>query len=306
MKSWLLLLVPGVIWGTSFLFIAEALQAVGPNGITFARLAIGLFTLALFPATWRGIDRSDWAAIALLGVIWFAFPLSMFPHAEERVSSAVTGMLNGAGPLLVAIVTSAATRRLPSRGVTAGVIVGVIGTMLIALPTVHEGQSSAFGVALILAAMVSYAFALGVAQPLQQRYGALPVIARAQAVALLLTAPLGAPELLDARWTRASLLSLAALGAFGTGIAFVVMATAAGRVGPTRASATVYLIPGVALLLGVVVRGEQVAWMSIAGCAVCVAGAVLMRRVTPPPPAAARPARAGVWSRASAAASWSR
>lgn len=276
--DWLLLVLPGVIWGASFLFIAEALNAVGPNGLTFVRLAIGFATLAFFPRAWQSVSWRDWRWIALLGVVWMAFPLSMFPHAEERVSSAVTGMLNGAGPLLVAIVTSSLDRRLPSRNVATGLIVGVIGAVLIALPAVHEGRSSAVGVLLILIALLSYAFALSIAQPLQHRYGALPVIWRAQAVALILTAPLGAPELLGAQWTRGPLLAILALGALGTGVAFVLMATAAGRVGPTRASATVFLIPGVALLLGVLVRGERVALVSVIGAAVCIAGAWLMRQ----------------------------
>jgi drug/metabolite transporter (DMT)-like permease len=267
-----------LIWGTSFLFIAEGLHAIAPNGLTFVRIAIGFTTLALFPSSWRSVERRDWAAIALLGVVWFAFPLSMFPHAEERVSSAVTGMLNGAGPLLVAIVTSSLSRRLPSRNVMIGLAVGVIGTILVALPAIHEGRSSTIGVLLIVAALFSYAFALSIANPLQQRYGALPVIWRAQAVAAILTAPLGFREALNAHWTARPLISILALGAFGTGIAFVVMATAAGRLGPTRATATVFLIPGVALTLGVVVRGENVAMLSIVGCVVCVAGAALMRR----------------------------
>jgi drug/metabolite transporter (DMT)-like permease len=283
--DWLLLIIPGVIWGASFLFIAEASRAIGPNGVTFVRILIGFATLALFPASWRSVSRRDWGAIALLGVVWMAFPLSMFPHAEERVSSAVTGMLNGAGPLLVAIVTSWLERRLPSRGVATGLLVGVMGAVLVAAPAIREGRSSTVGVLLILAALFSYAFALSIAQPLQHRYGALPVIWRAQAVALILTAPLGAPELFAAHWTRGPLLSVIALGAFGTAIAFVLMATSAGRVGPTRASATVFLIPGVALLLGVLVRGEQVALLSVIGCVVCVAGAWLMRRAQSAPSA---------------------
>jgi drug/metabolite transporter (DMT)-like permease len=293
--DWLLLVLPGVIWGTSFLLIAEGLNAIDPNGLTFVRIAVGFATLALFPASWGRVAWRDWPAIALLGIVWMAFPLSMFPHAEERVSSAVTGILNGAGPLLVAIVTSSLSRRLPPRGVTTGLIVGVGGAVLVALPAIHEGRSSTVGVLLILAALVSYAFALSIAQPLQHRYGALPVIWRAQAVALLLTAPMGAPELLDARWTRGPLLSILALGAFGTGIAFALMATAAGRIGPTRASATVFLIPGVALLLGVAVRGERVALLSVIGCAVCVAGAWLMRRAqkAPRPVLSYMPARCG-------------
>jgi drug/metabolite transporter (DMT)-like permease len=52
---------------------------------------------------------------------------------------------------------------------------------------------------------------------------------------------------------------------------------ATGRLGATRASATVFLIPVVALVLGVVVRGEHVAPLSVVGTAVCLAGAWLIR-----------------------------
>ena len=129
-----------------------------------------------------------------------------------------------------------------------------------------------------MAALVSYGFALNLARPLQQRHGALPVIWRALGIALLLTAPLGLPDVLVARWTPGPLLALLALGVLGTGMAYVVVAVAAGRMGSTRASATTFLIPAVALVLGVVVRGERVALLSVIGCAVCLAGAWLMRR----------------------------
>lgn len=279
-KDWLLLAIPGAIWGASFLFIAEGLRAVGPNGVTFLRILIGFATLAMFPAAWRPIPRADWPRIALLGFVWFAFPLSMFPHAEQRVSSALTGMLNGAVPLFTAIVASMLSRRLPSRGVIAGLGVGVTGAVIVALPTIGEGKSSVVGVILILAALIAYGFALPTAQPLQQRHGALPVIWRAQAVGILLTAPLGVPDVLAARWSVRPLLSLIALGALGTGIAFVMITVAASRFGAIRASASTFLIPGVALLLGVLVRGERVAPVSVIGCFVCVAGAWIMRRAS--------------------------
>jgi drug/metabolite transporter (DMT)-like permease len=274
----ILLIVPGVIWGASFLFIAEGLEAMGPNGVTFTRILVGFLTLALFRGSRRPVSRADWLGTALVGVLWMAFPLSMFPFAEQHVSSALTGMLNGAVPLFVAIVAAGIARRWPSRGIALGLAVGLAGGVLMALPTIGQGRSTALGVLLILAALVSYGFALNVARPVQQRNGALPVIWRAQAVALVLTAPLGLPELLRAQWSPGPLFSLLALGALGTGVAYVLTVMAAGRVGATKASATAFLIPPVALLLGVLVRGERVAALSVLGGVVCLAGAWLMRR----------------------------
>jgi len=281
--DWLLIAVPGLIWGASFLFIAEGLKAIGPSGVAFVRLFVGLATLALFPAARKPVKQSAWPKIALVGVLWFAFPLSMFPFAEQRVSSALTGMLNASVPLFTAIVATAIAGRVPERRVNMGLAIGLIGAGLIAWPTMHEGHSSVVGVLLILVAVVSYGFALNLARPLQQQYGALPVILRAQAVAVMLTAPLGVPDVLAAHWTPAPFFSLLMLGAFGTGVAFVSLATAAGRVGATRASSAAFLIPPVALLLGVIVRGEHVAMLSIFGSVVCVAGAWLMRRPQKPP-----------------------
>jgi drug/metabolite transporter (DMT)-like permease len=276
--DWVLLIVPGTIWGASFLFIAEGLEAMGPNGVTFTRILVGFLTLSLFSGSRRSISRSDWTGAALVGVLWMAFPLSMFPYAERHVSSALTGMLNGAVPLFIAIVAAGMARRWPSRDIAMGLAVGLLGAVLMGLPTLSQGRSTVVGVLLILAALVSYGFALNIARPVQQRQGALPVIWRAQAVALVLTAPLGLPELLRAHWSAGPLFSLLALGALGTGVAYVLTVIAAGRVGATKASATAFLIPPVSLLLGVLVRGEHVATLSIVGGVVCLAGAYLMRR----------------------------
>jgi drug/metabolite transporter (DMT)-like permease len=276
--DWILLVVPGLIWGASFLFIDEAMRSVGPNGVTFGRILIGFATLSLFPAARKPLKRSEWAGIVGVGVLWLAFPLSMFPFAEQHVSSALTGMLNGANPLFTAIVAAAIAQQLPPRRVLAGVAVGMAGAVLMALPTIGEGHSSVVGVGMIMAALVSYGFALNIARPLQQRNGALPVIWRAQMVALVLTAPLGLPDIIAARWRPGPVAALLALGALGTAVAHVVMSVAAGRLGATRASGTTFLIPAVALVLGIVVRGEKVALLSVAGSVVCVSGAWLMRR----------------------------
>ena len=287
--DWAVLVLPGLIWGASFLFIAEGLDAVAPDGVTFLRIAIGFATLSLRAEVRPAAHRATrLGAAVLLGVLWLAFPLSMFPHAEQHVSSALTGMLNGATPLFAAAVASVIARRLPSRAVLAGLIVGVAGAVLVAVPSLREGRNSTSGVLLIVVALASYGFAINLARPLQQRNGALPVVWRALAVAVALTAPLRYSRRRSRalRTVRAA-LCLLALGALGTCVAYVLTAVAAGRIGAARASAT-FLIPPVALVLGVLVRGERVGFLSVVGGAVCVGGAWLIRRSSLRPAASLR------------------
>jgi len=200
----------------------------------------------------------------------------MFPFAEQHVSSALTGMLNGATPLCVAAVASLIAHQLPARGTLVGLIIGFGGAVVMALPALG-GSSSAFGVTLIVAALISYGIALNVARPLQQRNGAIPVVWRALGVALILTAPLGLPAVVNGHWTLRPALAMLGLGAGGTAIATILTATAAGRMGATKASATAFLIPVVALILGVLIRHEHVTAVSLAGAAICLLGAAIIR-----------------------------
>ncbi|HYE88682.1 MAG TPA: DMT family transporter [Vicinamibacterales bacterium] len=276
--DWAVLALPGLIWGTSFLLIAEGLAAVPPDGITFLRFVIGFLTLSLVPAARQPVRTGDRAGIAWLGVIWLALPMSMFPHAEQHVSSALTGMLNGAVPLIAGAVATVISRQAPGRAVVVALTVGFGGAVLMAAPGLSSGGNSSLGVVLILVALVSYGVAINLARPLQQRNGALPVVWRALGVAMVLTAPLGVRALTQAEWHLRPMLAILALGVLGTAAANVLMALAAGRLGATRASGTTFLIPVVALVLGVIVRGETVPVLAIGGSALCLAGAWLMRR----------------------------
>ncbi len=279
--------VPGIIWGASFLFIAEGLEILPPMGVTFVRIALGFATLGLFPAARRPLGRDEWPEIAMLGLTWFAFPLAIFPLAERYVSSALTGLLNGATPLFAVIVAAIIARRPPSRTVLGALSVGLGGLALIAAPTLGQGENAFGSVLLILAALVSYGFAINLAAPLQRRHGALPVIWRALGVALLLTAPFGGPALLEFRWSTIPVLCLLALGVLGTSLANVLMATVAGKFGAGAASSTNFVIPAVAALLGVLLRHESIATASLVGGGLCLVAAWLLSRA-PAPSAASR------------------
>jgi drug/metabolite transporter (DMT)-like permease len=282
LKEWGPIIGPGCIWGSSYLFIAEGLTAMRPAGITFVRTAIGFAVLSMIPGVRTRIDTRDRWRVPLLGVIWLAIPMSMFPFAEQHVSSALTGLLNAATPLFVAVVAAGQARTMPSRNVRLALGVGMGGAVLIAEPSFGKGRSELWGVLLVVAALCFYGFAINLARPLQQRNGALPVIWRAVGIAALLTAPTGLPAVVDAKWNVPAALSMLALGALGTGVANILVANAAGNSTATRASSMGFIIPAVSLLLGVVVRHEHVNTLSIIGGAVCLGGAWLLARAARP------------------------
>lgn len=277
--DWLRLATPGLVWGTSFYFIAEGLEAFPAAVITPLRVGFGFATLSVFPSARRAkIERHDMRRILLLGVIWMAVPLSIFPFAEERVSSSVTGMLNGATPLFTAVVAAFLARRLPPKQQIIGVIVGFVGVLLIALASGGGGKDEWSGIGLIFIALVLYGFALNIAVPLQQKYGSLPVLWRAQGIAFVLITPFAVSSLDDIHFAWGPFMAMVGLGVLGTALAFVAMANNAGRLGSTRASVSVYLVPVVSLLLGAQVRHESVAVFAIIGCGIAVLGAYLTNR----------------------------
>jgi drug/metabolite transporter (DMT)-like permease len=277
--DWTLLLVPSLIWGASFLLIAEGLEAFEPGLVTWLRILFGFGALAMLPAARRiPIDRADWPRVALVGVVWIAFPMTMFPLAEQWISSSVTGMLNGSMPLFSALVASLLLRRLPGRNQLLGLAIGFAGVVAISLPSLQGGSRTALGAGLVVLAMGSYGFATNLVVPLQQRYGSIPVIWRSQAVALVLTAPFGIVGVGGSRFEGSSFVAVFVLGAVGTGYAFIAAGTLMGRVGATRGSVLAYLIPVVALVLGVVFRDETVAAISLAGLVAVLAGAFLCSR----------------------------
>lgn len=277
--DWGLLLIPSTIWGASFLLIAEGLEAFRPGLVTLLRIAFGFLALGLLPAARRTrIDRDDWPRVALVGVVWIAFPMTMFPLAEQWISSSVTGMLNGSMPLFSAVVAGLLLRRLPGRSQLVGLAVGFAGVVAISLPSLQGGSRTALGAGLVVLAMVSYGFATNLVVPLQQRYGTVPVIWRAQAVALVLTAPFGLSGVGGSHLAWRPLAAVVVLGAVGTGFAFLAAGTLMGRVGATRGSVLAYLIPVVALALGVAFRHESVAPIALVGLALVLAGAYLTTR----------------------------
>src|SRR5690606_35400314 len=160
-----------LIWGASFLFIAIRLDHFHPGVVTLLRVGFGAGTLALIPRARRTrVDRSDWPRVAVLGLIWIAVPLTLFPIAQQWIDSAVAGMLNGAMPIFTAAVSAALLKELPGTRQPVGLLIGIAGAAAISIPSAGGGTTAVVGVLLVLAATLCYAIATNIVTPLQQRY----------------------------------------------------------------------------------------------------------------------------------------
>ena len=279
--DWGLFLAVSFIWGASFLLIAESLEGFTPGMVTLGRVGLGAITLTILrlaTAAGRRIDREDRGRVLLLAVVWVAIPFTLFPLAQQWINSAVTGLLNGATPVLVAVVSVLFVKVRPGGRQIMGLALGFLGILLISLGSAAEGASQARGVLLVLLATVCYGFAMNVTPALQAKYGAVVLMSNVLSVAALFCVPYALLDFGDNEWRTVPMLSLLVLGAVGTGIAYWVMVSLVGRVGSIRASFITYLIPVVSLVLGVAVRGDSVTALALIGTPITIIGAFLASR----------------------------
>jgi len=276
--EWGLLSSVALIWGSSFVFMAIGLDAFNPGVITLARVSLGVLTLAAIPRARSKIDTVDWPRVFVLGIIWIGIPLMIFPIAQQWIDSSVAGMLNGAVPIAAAVWATLLLRRLPGWRQILGIAIGFLGVLAISAPELVGSSATALGTALVVGAVVLYGLSTNLAVPLQQKYGALPVLFRAELAALVIVIPFGLIQIPGSTWAWPSALAMVPLGVLGTGAAFVLMGTLVGKVGGPRGSVAIYFVPIVAIVLGVIVRGDTIEPTAIAGAALVLLGAWITSR----------------------------
>ncbi len=276
--EWGLLAGIALIWGSSFLWIEIGLEAFNPGVIAMARIALGTATIGLFRSARVPLAPEDRRRVAVLGVVWIGIPLILFPVAQQWIDSSVAGMLNGGVPIVTAAWATILLGRLPGWRQLLGISVGFVGIAAIFFPELRSSTATAVGAVLVLIAVVLYALSANLIVPLQQRYGALPLLFRAQLAAFVFVVPIGLVSIPGSTWAWSSALAMIPLGLLSTGLAFVLLAILVGRAGGPRGSIAIYFVPIVAIALGVIFLDEMVGRLALIGTGLVVLGAWITSR----------------------------
>ncbi len=299
-QLWFLAL--GAIWGCSFLFIKLGLQSFTPVQVAFGRVVIGAVVLQVvaratgtrFPRGWR-----TWRHLAVVGLLFCSIPFTLFAYGETQVSSILAGIINATTPLMALLVALAGfPEQRPGRDRMVGLGVGFAGVLVVVGAWNGLGGGELLGVLACAGATLCY----GIAYLYTRRHlAALPegpiAIATSQvslgAVFLLpvvsvvtiadgggVTTPLG----LD------TMLGMLALGAFGSGFAYVLSNHIVIEAGATVASSVTYITPLFAVTAGAFFLAEPLAWYQPVGGAIVLLGvAIAQGRIRLP----GRPAASG-------------
>ena len=279
-----------LIWGSSFLWIKLADRGFSPVQVTFPRLALGAAVLLpVVLARREAVPRSAalWARITVAALFANAVPYLLFAVAEQSVDSSTAGIINATTPLWTVVLAVAVRHQKSVTGWQgAGLLVGFGGALLIFSSWRSASSVASPGGLECLAASVSYAISYIYMDKFLARRGMSPITLSAcqllAATALLaLALPVsgaGIPRAADA----ASLAGLVILGVLGTGVAYVLNYQIITSEGATVAATVTYLLPVVAIVLGVLVLGETVTAGVLAGIALVLAGVALTRRGSRP------------------------
>jgi drug/metabolite transporter (DMT)-like permease len=278
---WYLLLA--LIWGNSFVFIKVGLDSLTPAGVVLSRLFLGMVTMLVISLVMRSPlpPRRYWKSLFIAAILMTSGGWVMFAFAEQYVSSALAGIMNGATPLMTLVVVLLAfPEEKPTRQRIIGLGVGFTGVLVVVGIWQGLGASTWLGIGACIVAVTGY----GISYPYVRRHlatgsGALGSMTFATGLMIMGTlqiAPVAAiTGFSHAPITTPVVLAMLALGVLGSGIAYILNYLVIHRSDATTASTVTYVITLVAVVSGAVVLGEHITWNQPLGGALIVLGAAI-------------------------------
>jgi drug/metabolite transporter (DMT)-like permease len=278
-----------LLWGSTFLWIELALDALTPVQVTFSRCVLGsaaLLVACLGSGRRLPRDRATWGHIVVAAFFCNALPFAMFSVGQQTIDSGVAGVLNATTPLWSLVIGVAIGSECGLRPVRlAGLLLGFAGVVLIFAPWRTSGPVGWGALAIVVAAA---SYAVGFAYMGRHLVGkGIPTISlsAAQLVAATgltaLTLPAGG--LTSIEIDPKTLIVVLVLGVVATGATFHLTYRIIAAEGATNAATVGYLLPVVSVALGAIVLDEPLSLRIAAGMVVVLVGVGLTRRQQRPP-----------------------
>jgi drug/metabolite transporter (DMT)-like permease len=282
--DWLLFVVLGFLWGSSYLFIKIGVEAgLQPFTLVMLRLLIGFALLATVVVIARERlprEPRTYAHLVVMGFFSVALPFALITWAEQSVGSALAAILTSAVPLFVIPIAALALHdeRITLNRII-GVAIGLVGVAILVGFDPAEVAGSDFVAELaLIGAAVSYA--VGAVYARRNVHGLRPMIPAVLQVAFALVMV----TILAFVFERPLALSLTAdaafaviwLGLLGSGLAYLVFFRLLAHWGATRTSLVAYLLPIYGIALGALVLQEAIDLRLLLGTALIIGGIALV------------------------------
>lgn len=275
--------IAGLIWGGSFLFIEYALTALSPIGVAFWRTSFGALSMLLAILLFRSRlprDLATWRKLFIAGALMSSVPFTLFAYAQTEVSSALAGIINALTPLATVIVILIAFRtEKPKKHTVLGLLLGLFGVLMVLGIWQGFGDNEPLAILAMLLAISCY----GVGTPYVKNQITplgLPVEVSVfgqigTAALTLLPFYIFSGPLFMATPSIAAVASVIAVGALGSGVAYLLYYRVLNVIGSAVASSVTYITPIIAVILGVLVLQEQLHWYEPVGGLIVIAGAAI-------------------------------
>lgn len=277
-KHWIVFILLGIIWSTSFLWIKIGVQDIGPMALTAFRMVFGALT-AIAIAVYQKIsfprDAKTWGLFAILGPASLAIPIFLISWGEQTIDSAVASILNATVPLFTLLIAHFWIHddKITFQK-TLGLLIGFAGVLiLMSKDMLASEHGSVIGqLAVILASLFYAGSAVAIRKYTQHINNTMRGVGLLMTSAVLMWVvgpvaerPFEFPSL-PITWVAALWL-----GVLGSGLAMIMMYYLIHEIGPTRASLVTYLFPVGGVLLGVLFLNEHLSWQLIAGTVLIIA-----------------------------------
>ncbi len=247
--------------------------SVGRVGLAAAVLLIFIYaTGRRMPGSWR-----IWGAFLVMGFVNNLIPFSLIVWGQTHIDSSLAAILNATTPIFSVILAHFLTREeCLTRNRMIGILLGWVGvTVLIGVEPFKSFGVNVMGQLAILVASASYACAAIYGRRFK---GFSPIVVAAGMLCgtTLMMTPLAL--IIEQPWkltpgavTVAALLCLAILN---TSLAYIIYFRVLASAGPTNLLLVTFLIPLSAILLGVLILGEQPGWNAFGGMTLIFAGLI--------------------------------